>query len=225
MRRIVLIFVQTALMISLSAAADATPVTVVNNSFELGTFVNDGTGTMILPVGSTTMTGWTVIGDELAWIISPNSWALSAQDGNRFLDFTAFPTGAPFGGVQQTLATVVGDLYQVNYFLGTYTQRWGGPPVSIQASAGGTDQVCTVNQPSSQSTWTLCSMSFIAASTSTALSFLGTAGVQYIGLDNVSVEDLGPTTLPQVPEPTSMTLLGSGLLVAARAASRRREKA
>jgi hypothetical protein len=211
----------TAFMIAVAAAAGATPVPVVNNSFELGTFVNDGNGTMILPVGSTAITGWTVFNDQLAWIISPNPWGLSAVDGNRFLDFTAYPTGAPFGGLQQTLATTIGNLYQVNYFLGSYTARWGGPPVSIQASAAGTSQVCTVSTTSSQSTWTLCAMSFIATSTNTTLSLLGTAGFQYIGLDDVSVDDLGPVQVSAVPEPASIVLLGSGVLIAVRRRSRR----
>ena len=171
------------------AASAAIPIT--NFSFESGTFVNDGNGTMVLPLGSTVMTGWTVVTDQVAWIISPNPWGLSAQDGNRFLDLTAYPAGAPFGGVSQTLATSIGHTYRVNYYLGTYTSRWGGPPVSILASAGGTSQTCTVSTTSTQSTWTLCSMLFTANSVSTTLSFVGSAGFQYIGLDNVSVEEIG----------------------------------
>lgn len=200
-----------AACLSLFAAwAQALPIT--NASFELGTFVNDGNGTMVLPVGSTVMTGWTVTGDQLAWIISPNPWGLSAEESNRFLDFTAYPAGAPFGGVTQTLATVAGQQYQVNYFLGSYTQRWGGPPVSILASAGSTSQTCTVSTTSTASTWTPCSMLFTATSASTPLTLLGTAGFQYIGLDNVSVDEVaaGPGPSP-VPEPGTLMLLGGGL--------------
>jgi Protein of unknown function (DUF642)/PEP-CTERM motif len=198
-----------------AASAQALPIT--NPGFELGTFVNDGNGTMVLAVGSTVMTGWTVTGDQLAWIISPNPWGLSAQEGNRFLDFTAYPAGAPFGGVTQTLATVAGQQYQVNYFLGSYTQRWGGPPVSIVASAGSTSQTCSVTTTSTASTWTLCSMLFTASSASTPLAFLGTAGFQYIGLDNVSVDAV---TGSAVPEPGTLMLLAGGL---AALAVRRRQ--
>lgn len=59
----------------LTTSAEASPI--LNGSFELGgTFVaNGGQGTMILLAGSTTMTDWTVVGDGLAWIESPNPWS------------------------------------------------------------------------------------------------------------------------------------------------------
>jgi hypothetical protein len=203
-------------LILVATMAQAIPIS--NPSFETGTLVNDGTGTMILPVNSLQITGWTVVADQLAWILSPNSWGLAANDGNRFLDLTAYPTGAPFGGVRQTLSTTPGDLYQLSYDLGSYTQRWGGPPVSIIASAGNATQQCTVSTPSTASTWTQCSMTFTALAANTDLTLTGSQGSQYIGLDNVRVEAIGTTA---VPEPASMALLGTGL--AALAARRRRK--
>ena len=191
--------------------AHAVPIALSNSSFESGTFVNDGSGTMVLPVGSTAITGWTVANDQLAWILSPNPWGLAAQDGNRFLDLTAYPAGAPFGGIQQAFPTIIGNQYSVSYYLGSYTARWGGPPVSIQASAAGQSQTCSVLTTSTSSTWTPCSMSFVATSASTTLGFLGTAGFQYIGLDNVMVDDLGPTTPTPVPEPASVLTIGTGV--------------
>ena len=205
-----------AVLILVATTAHAIPIT--NPSFEMGTFVNDGTGTMILPVNSTQITGWTVVSDQLAWIISPNSWGLTANDGNRFLDLTAYPTGAPFGGIQQALTTIAGELYQLSYYLGTYTQRWGGPPVSIIASAGNATEQCTVEATSTESTWTQCSMTFTALAASTDLTLTGSEGIQYVGLDNVSVEAIGTTA---VPEPASIALLGTGLVTLA---ARRRRK-
>ena len=63
---------------------------VTNPSFELGTFVNRGDGFQILPLGSTAITGWTVVNDSLAWGTLPNSAAgvnpVTPFDGTFFLD-------------------------------------------------------------------------------------------------------------------------------------------
>ncbi len=195
-----------ACTVFLAARADANLLT--NGSFELGSFVNQGNATMILNVGSTAITGWTVATDQLAWIDTGNPWGLSAQDGDRFLDFTAYPTGAPFGGITQNIATIAGQQYELSFYLGSYTQRWGGPPVSILASADGTSQTFTVSTTSTASTWTPFSMVFTASSPSTAITLTGSAGYQYIGLDNVSVVGMGGSP---VPEPASYALMSAGL--------------
>ena len=190
-------------------AAHANANLLTNGSFELGGFVNQGNQTMVLNVGSTTITGWTVSTDQLAWIDAGNPWGLTAQDGTRFLDFTAYPTGAPFGGITQVLSTTVGEHYELSFELGSYTRRWGGPPVSILASAGNASQTFTVSTASDESTWTPFSMLFTAVSPTTAVSLTGSAGFQYIGLDNVSVVDVGGRS--PVPEPQSAALALAGL--------------
>jgi hypothetical protein len=212
------------LVIGLSAASvlvfaeEARADLITNGSFELGGFVNQGNQTMILPLASPAITGWTVITDQIAWIDTGNPWGLSAQNGNRFLDFTAYPAGPPFGGLSQNIATVAGTQYVLSFYLGTYTQRWGGPPVSILASAGGTSQNFSVLTTSTSSTWTPFSMLFTANGPTTTVNLTGAAGFEYIGLDNVSVEQVGT-----VPEPSSLSLIVSaaGLLVCARYRFRR----
>src|SRR5215207_11342085 len=111
-----------AIMLLMQVACTRTvSVPLINPGFELGTFDNDGRGTMILQVGSTDITGWTVVTDELGWITKPNPWSLSAQDGDRFLDLTAYPAGAPFGGIAQTIATIPQHRYELSYFVGSHT--------------------------------------------------------------------------------------------------------
>lgn len=200
-------FVASAALVSLfsiSAHADL----ITNGSFEMGTFVNDGNGTMTFNPGSTTIVGWTAVGRQLSWIESPNPWGLSAQNGNFFLDLTAYNLGAPFGGVSQSIATTPGEQYDLSFFIGSYTQRWGGPPVSVSASAAGTTQTFTVSTTSTASTWTPFSMVFTASSANTTVTLTGAAGVEYIGLDNVSVNPVGASP---VPEPASYALLAGSL--------------
>jgi len=202
-----------ACTVLLGARAEANLLT--NGSFEDGTFVPDVNHTMILNLGSTAMTGWTVSADQLAWIDAGNPFGLSAQDGNGFLDLTAYPAGPPFGGVTQTIATVPGQQYVLSFYLGTYTQRWGGPPVSIMAAAGNASQNFTVSTTSTSSTWTPFSMNFTATAASTPVTLTGSAGFEYIGLDNVDVEGVGGSA---VPEPGSYLLVfgGLGMLAASR---------
>lgn len=197
-RRNVLITFALGLLLMEVACARTVSVPLTNSSFELGTFVNDGKGTMILQVGGTDLTGWTVVTDELGWIGNPNPWSLSAQDGDRFLDLTAYPAGAPFGGITQTIATLPQRQYELSYGLGSHTARWGGPPVAIVATAGSESQTCTVTTRTSGSTWTPCTMAFTATSASTVISFTGKEGSQYIGLDNVTVQTVETAWWPLI---------------------------
>jgi hypothetical protein len=180
---------------------------LTNGSFELGTLVNDGNATQTFNAGPTSITGWSAVGRQMSWIEAGNPFLLSAEDGSRFLDLTAYNTGAPFGGVTQSIATTIGDQYTLSFFLGSYTARWGGPPVSILASAGGTSQTFTDLAVTTSSTWVPFTMIFTATSPTTAITLTGAAGVEYIGLDNVDVELAGSG----VPEPGTYGMIALGL--------------
>lgn len=198
------------LICSLACFVPAQANLITNGSFELGTFVDDGNGTDSFNAGPTTITDWAAVGRQVSWIRSPNPWGLAAQDGTHFLDLTGYATGAPFGGVTQTIATVVGQQYDLSFYLGSYTQRWGGPPVSISAAAGTTSQTFTVSTTSTASTWTPFSMLFTATSANTTITLTGEAGVEYIGLDNVAVD---PASAVPEPETWTLMVLGLGLLL------------
>lgn len=200
--------------------ADANLLT--NGSFELGTLVNDGNATETFSAGPTAITGWTAVGRQVSWIEAGNPFGLSAEDGSRFLDLTAYNPGPPFGGVTQTITTTVGDHYELSFFLGSYTSVWGGPPVSILASAGGTSQTFTDSAVTTSSTWVPFSMPFTATSAGTAITLSGAAGVNYIGLDNVDVEFVsGPSS--GVPEPGTYSLIALGFGALAVIGSRSRK--
>jgi hypothetical protein len=188
---------------------------LTNGSFETGTFVNDGNETMTFPAGPSTITGWTVVGSHVSWIEGGNPWGLSAQDGDRFLDLTGYTAGAPFGGVTQTVPTSAGQAYDLTFYLGSYTRRWGGPPVSILATAGGASQTFTVTSTSTASTWTPFTFHFTAPSASTAVTLMGSAGVNDIGLDNVSLDPVGSAAIPE-PETYVLTALGVALVAIGR---------
>lgn len=176
----------------LALVAGAHANLIVNGSFENGNFVPNGDNTMSLAVGATSMSGWTVYNDTLAWIGDPNPFfGLHASHGVRSLDLADYATGGPYGGVVQTFATTPGARYRVSFDLGTHN-HWTAS-ASIQVAAAGGSQTFSSTSGTGQG-WDTYSWEFTAASTSTALSFLGTFNTYtYIGLDNVIVEQAGST--------------------------------
>lgn len=189
---------------------------VINGGFEAGSFAPPSNNTMTLLQGDTSITGWTVVTDRVAWIGASAPWGVTGSQGSsRFLDLTDYDVGAPFGGVQQVLSTVPGETYLLSFDIGTTTG--GGSSVSIRASAGTFVQSFTSTAQGANQ-WTSVSMLFTASSPSTVLTLTGLTGSSYIGLDNVAV-------VSQVPEPSAYLMMVVGLAVTGLAVRRRQESA
>ncbi|MBS1718274.1 MAG: DUF642 domain-containing protein [Armatimonadetes bacterium] len=173
-----------------------------NGSFESGAFVGDAFGDMQLLGGSTTITGWTVMGDEIAWVKNGNFDNITASDGVMSLDLAGYANSGSQGGVQQSFATVVNQQYLVSLDLGTFSTAWGNTRITVDAA--GQNQSFT-EVPNGTQRWDTHTWLFTANSTTTTLSIFETnpTGSIYNGLDNISVE--------AVPEPASMVALGVGV--------------
>ena len=210
------LFLTAALGVATSPQANL----LTNGSFESGAFVNQGNDTMSLAAGSTVITGWTVVTDTTAWIGAANPFGLSASNGSFFLDLTNYQANAPFAGMSQTIATTPGATYSLSFDLGS-SNRWGRPD-SITASAAGTSQTFTAPLTGSLNDWQSVLMQFVASSATTTVLLQGASGINYIGLDNVVVEFVSGPGPGQIPEPTTLALLGLGL--ASLAVSRRRKQ-
>lgn len=204
------LFLAAVLGLGLLASPTANADLIVNGSFENtnNTFVSDANGAMSLTAGSTTIPGWTTTNAEVAWISNTNAFGVTTPYGAYYLDLAGYHDSPPYGGVTQNITTVSGQAYTLSFAIGTYQSNgvYQGPN-SVMATAGGSSHTFTSNPAGAGSQWETFSMNFVASSTTTMVSLVGTGagGGAYIGLDNVSVN-------PSVaPEPASFALLGLGL--------------
>jgi hypothetical protein len=210
-----------ALVVSASFA-HAAPI--LNGSFEMP-IVPANSFTLFTvgsPMGSPTLTDWSVVGPSgthvaiVSGTFSQAMVSFPAQEGAQWLDLTGFNDNST-EGVAQSVATTVGNVYQLSYFVGNTTGGGGifGTTSTVNVLVNGaltfSDTNSTVS-PTIQN-WQQFTHSFTATTSSTTLSFLNgdPALDNDNGLDNVVLTDLGPAQ-STVPEPTSLALLASGLL-------------
>jgi hypothetical protein len=183
---------------------------LTNGGFDDTTgFVDQGGGQMALATGSTTITGWTVISNTVAWTAPSNSFGLTGSNGSgSFLDLQGITDGAPFGGVQQSVATCATCVYQLTFFLGSSSNF--GVQDSITASAAGESQLFTsTNNGNQENLWEEETLDFTATGSSTTISLLGNTipnGV-FIGLDTVDLEQISGPVTSAVPEPSTWAMM------------------
>ncbi len=187
----------------LGSASMANANLIMNGGFESGSFVPPSNQTMTLSPGSSSLSGWQIVNDSLAWIGAGDPWGLDAQEGNFFLDLSDYAAGSPFGGVQQTIATTKGFEYTVTFYLGS-SNTWGRPS-SLHVSAAGQSANFTGSHAGGTNDWEQFSFVFVATGPESTIQFVGASGVNYIGLDNVSA------SMTAVPEPASYALALMGL--------------
>lgn len=202
--------IQTVILLFLATGL-AKGQTVVNGSFELGISIPDNNIIQLNAVDSTSLTGWTVVSGSIDYVGS-SRW--QAGDGSRSLDMN----GSSAGTIEQIVAGFTpGQSYQLSFLMAANTE--GGPTIkSLQASIGSTSQTFTFDgtgHSDANMGWSERTMDFTATSTSMTLDFTGLQNSIYgAALDAVAIAP--------VPEPGTMSLLGSAALVCSLGAVRRR---
>lgn len=209
-------------LLALASLASAAPFQ--NGSFEVGFPITTPAPCFVtLPVGSTNLTGWTVISGNIDWNFTPCG-AGSQTDGVTHLDLVG---DQGIGGIQQTFDTVPGWVYQVSFDL---NGNFGGPPVvkPLRVTVAGnihdyTFDTTGENAGNSASFWTNKSFSFTATGTSETISFVSnilSSGINAgAAIDNVIVtgapDPQAPTLTKAFLDPTiplnGSTLVGFGV--------------
>jgi len=184
---------------------------IVNGSFETPTVPNGGfTGFLN---GSTAITGWTVVGADVAIIsgtFMQSGITFQAQSGAQWLDLSGTQSNTPSTGVRQLVSTVTNQVYALNFYVGSTTGGGSFFPATVDLSINGGARTSYFNPtgPSNMLDWKLFTVEFTATSPTTDITFFnGSASNNFsTGLDNVSL------TAVAVPEPSSifLGLLGLG---------------
>ena len=188
------VFRATLSCVLLGAASIAQANLVTNGSFEEGSWMNTSGGWMQLNPGDSSMTGWTVVDQYIAWGDDPPGFP--AVDGDRLLDMSGFAADSPNSKVQQTLTTVIGQQYLFSIQMthsGLSDIKIDGTSLSLDPVGGG-------------AAWTIYEAMFTATSNSTLLSIENNSPGNVI----VFVDDVSVTAV--VPVPAAAWLLGSGLI-------------
>ena len=166
---------------------------VKDGSFETpatpqGTYTTYAPGQMIGP--------WTVVGSSgnVATVYDYNEGGVtwSAHQGKAFLDLTGTcDCGAP-SGVSQSVPTVVGKMYTLTFWVGNTYIQGQGLTSTVDAYVGTKKVLSATNTSGKGSTkevWRKFSVTFVAKSATTKLSFINgdPNGDEQDGLDSVSL--------------------------------------
>jgi Protein of unknown function (DUF642) len=209
---------------ALTAAVALGLSTLVTPAYSAPLLTNGDFETPIVPVGSftlftppsTSITGWTVVGNPgTVAIVRGNftqfengiNFIFLAQSGVQWLDLTGI-SNTPGEGVSQTVTTIPGNAYRVSFFVGNVSDPGGifGTTSTVNVQVDGSTIFTAENsmippivpESNQRMLYQQFTTTFLASSTSTALAFLNgdAANDTANALDNITLTDLGPAAVP-----------------------------
>ena len=205
-----------ALMAAACLACAAAPA-AASNLFVNGSFETPSVGYQLVAGGnSAAIPGWTTVLSGVEHF-NATTWG-GTPDGLMIIDLANYTYSA--GGLEQAVATVPGQTYDVSFWAGNSTFGGRTGTGDILVSVGGASPL-TFQTPVAHTTalvWEQRSFSFVASSATTMVRFWNNQNANYYfaNIDGVALQ------AAPVPEPQTWALMLAGLLATARAARRRR---
>jgi choice-of-anchor C domain-containing protein len=187
------------------AGATARANLIVNPSFEQGDFGGSPSYRRVA-AGSTVLTGWTVGGVAIDW---HNALEFqSPRSGDKVVDLHLDGATGGLGTISQTVATVVGEQYELGFWLAGPGINFGFPnPRFVVVNIAGLQR--SFSAPASLNTnvqWFEQRLAFRAIASTTTVTFSSPAGG--VGFWGPLLDDV---RLQVVPEPSSLALAAMGL--------------
>ncbi len=180
-------------------------------SFENGTFVDSGGYYMVLPVGSTTITGWTVGGPGgVDWVSAPY---FGTNSGLRAIDLIE----SSVGSISIVIPTIIGQTYDLSFYTATYSTGNALGAVSAGSLVNKTFSApISLIQDISNPNYAPLNFQFMANGTDTTINFMSTPTgssclPDCVGpiIDTVSVSAASQAS---IPIPSTLWLVGAGLV-------------
>lgn len=194
-----------ALFVAASVASVCSP-TQAASLFVNGSFESPTVGYELLGTGSTTITGWTTVLSGVEHFDATSYGG--AVDGVMVVDLANYVYSS--GGLEQTVATVSGQTYDVNFAAGNSLSsgRDGTGIVKVTIDGATTLSFDTAVATGFTMAWAQRSFSFVATGPSTTIRFWNDQNPfqHFAMIDAVGVQAAAP-----VPEPATAGLLLAGL--------------